>query len=146
MVHGYLGLVSDQTYQFHWDYDGKASEQTLWIEPVNSTDETVIPLSAQIDDAKSTYNYFKYWVHLRNEHEILRTGELQALSLPESLLGYERTNIDVRWVIIHNLTGDAQSLVLDSLNVTKKIYAFDQQLEVIDGSLELPPYSSVILQ
>lgn len=131
---------------FLWDYDGKASEQTLWIEPVNSTDETVIPLSAQIDDPKSTYNYFKYWIHLRNEHEILRTGELQALSLPENLLGYARTNDDARWVIIHNLTGDVQSLELDQLKVTKKIHVFDQQVELNKGSLELPPYSSVILQ
>ena len=131
---------------FLWDYNGKASEQTLWIEPVNSTDETVIPLSAQIDDPTSTYNYFKYWIHLRNEHEILRTGELQALSLPESLLGFERTNEDARWVIIHNLTGSTQSLELDQLNIKKIKYSFDSSLEMNDGALSLPPYSSVILQ
>ena len=131
---------------FLWDYNDKASEQTQWIEAVNSTDETVIPLSAQMDDQQSTYNYFKYWINLRNDHEILRTGELKALSLPESLLGYERTDDDVRWIIIHNLTGVAQSVVLAPLKVTKNIYASDQQVEVNDETLELPPYSSVILQ
>ena len=131
---------------FIWDYNDKASDQTQWIEAVNSTDETVIPLSAQMDDQQSTYNYFKYWIHLRNDHEILRTGELKALSLPESLLGYERTDDDVRWIIIHNLTGVAQSVVLAPLKVTKNIYASDQQVEVNDETLELPPYSSVILQ
>lgn len=131
---------------FLWDYGTKATEQTWWIEAINSTDETVIPLSAQVDDPQSTYNYFKYWIHLRNDHEILRTGELQALSMPESLLGYVRQTDDTRWVIIHNLTGVGQSLELAPFSVTKKIYAFDQQVEVNDGTLELPAYSSVILQ
>jgi len=131
---------------FLWDYDGKAAEQTSWIEAVNTTDETVKPLSAQVDDPKSTYNYFKYWIHLRNDHEILRTGELEALSLPETMLGYERTLGEERWVIINNLTANNQLLELKDLSVNARIYSFDESLEVVDGMLELPPYASVILK
>ena len=131
---------------FLWNYKGQASEQTTWIEAVNTTDETVTPLSAQIDDPKSTYNYFKYWIHLRNNHEILRTGELTALLLPETLLGYARVLSDDRWVIVHNLTCPVQSIALSELNVDEFIHAFDESIEVANASIELPPYSSVILQ
>ena len=131
---------------FLWNYKGQASEQTTWIEAVNTTDETVTPLSAQIDDPKSTYNYFKYWIHLRNNHKILRTGELTALSLPETLLGYARVLGDDRWVVVHNLTGNAQTLALSELQVDQRIHAFDESTEVSDGTIKLPPYSSVVLK
>lgn len=131
---------------FLWDYNGKATEQTTWIEAVNSTDETVIPLSAQLENAKSTYNYFKYWIHLRNDHKILRTGELASISLADNLLGYERVLGDKRWVIVHNLTGSAHSVALSELKVEKLIHAFDESIEVIDGAIKLPPYTSLILQ
>ena len=131
---------------FIWDSAGKASEQTSWIEAVNSTYETVTPLAAQLNDPKSTYNYFKYWIHLRNNHEILRLGELHALALPETLLGYERALGDERWVIIHNLTGKEQSVVSSELNVEMRIHAFDESVELNNGTIKLPPYTSVILQ
>ena len=131
---------------FIWDYNGKAKEQTTWIEAVNSTDETVIPLTVQADDPQSTYNAFKYWIHLRNEHEILRRGLLTAMALPETLLGYERSIAGERWVIIHNLTGKPESLALTELKVKERIYSFNESIAVQDGILALPPYSSVILQ
>jgi alpha-amylase len=131
---------------FIWDYNAKASEQTSWMEAINSTDKTVFPLSAQLEDAKSTYSYFKYWIHLRNEHEILRTGELKSLQLPETLLGYERFTEDERWVIIHNLSGTEHPLKLEGLKVKERIFSFDKTLSVENGTLVLPPYSSVILR
>jgi alpha-amylase len=131
---------------FIWDYNAKASEQTSWMEAINSTDKTVFPLSAQLEDAKSTYSYFKYWIHLRNEHEILRIGELKSLQLPETLLGYERFTEDERWVIIHNLSGTEHPLKLEGLKVKERIFSFDKTLSVENGTLVLPPYSSVILR
>jgi alpha-amylase len=131
---------------FLWDYNDNAAEQTRWIEAVNSTDKTVVPLSAQIKDAESPFSYFKYWIHLRNTQEILRTGGLKALDLPDGLLGYVRFTDNERWVIIHNLTGNEYPLNLEELVVKEQVHSFDKALEVADGSVVLPPYSSVILQ
>jgi alpha-amylase len=145
---GMLGQKPDPNIRepFLWDYNSKAEEQTTWIEAVNSTDKTVVPLSAQINDPQSTYNFFKYWIHLRNEHKILRTGKLATLSLPESLLGYVRSTPDKRWFIIHNLTGKAQTLSLNEVGASEIIYAFDKSIKVVQQHLNLPAYATVILQ
>jgi alpha-amylase len=144
---GMLGQKPDPEIRepFLCDYKGKAAEQTSWMEAVNSTDETVIPLSEQFDVHNSTYSYFKYWIALRNNHEILRTGGLESISLPESFLGYTRTSGERHWVIIHNLTGETQSLDLDLIKASHVIYSFDESMVEENNTISLPAYSSVVL-
>ena len=145
---GMLGQKPDPEIRepFLWDYKGKAAEQTSWMEAVNSTDSTVIPLSAQYGVPNSTFSYFKYWIKLRNNHEVLRTGGLESISLPESLLGYSRTSEDRQWVIIHNLTGETQTLDLNLVKASHVIYSFDESTVEENQMLSLPAYASVVLE
>lgn len=144
---GMLGQKPDPEIRepFLWDYKGKSDDRTYWMEAVNSTDETVIPLSVQKEDPSSTYSFFKYWVQLRNQHEILRFGNLEALSLSENLLGYARVDAENRWIVLHNLTGSNQSVNVKELGASEVLYTFNKKIEEND-MLELPPFSSVILQ
>ncbi len=145
---GMLGEKPDPNIRepFIWDYDKKAAAQTSWIEAVNSTDKTVIPLSVQLTNGKSTFNFFKYWIQLRNEHKVLQTGELATISVPKTLLAYERFNHYTRWVIIHNLSSNPQSISISKLKVKEKIFSFIDSTKVEGTILYLPPYSTVVLQ
>ena len=145
---GMLGQKPDPNIRepFLWDYDSKAPEQTHWIEALNSTDKTVIPLSQQFNVPNSTYSFFKYWIKLRNNHEILRTGELENISLPVELLGYYRVLGDKKWIILHNLTGEVQTVDINQFKTGNVIYSFDESIIGEHGQLNLPPYASVVIQ
>ncbi len=131
---------------FIWDYDARAPEQTHWLEAVNSTDKTVVPLAAQIHDPGSTYSFYRYWINLRNELAALRTGNLQPIDLPAYLLGYARVGVNGRLVVVHNLTGEEQRLAVGPLNITGIQHRFASEISLAGGWLKLPPYASVILQ
>ncbi len=131
---------------FLWDYDKKAPEQTSWIEAVNSTDKTVTPLAAQIFDPQSTYHFFKFWVQLRNHEDMLRSSSLKALNAGLSLLAYERSAGKKKWVVLHNLKGEARRVNAADLGVKKILFCFDKKIELKNGTIELPPFASAILE
>ncbi|HHL53323.1 MAG TPA: alpha-amylase [Flammeovirgaceae bacterium] len=142
---GMLGKKPDPQIRepFIWDYDQRAAEQTTWIKAVNSTDSTVVPLAAQINDPASTYAFYKYWIAQRNRDERLRTGKLRDVPVADGLLAYQRGDL----LIVHNLTGLERSLELRNFTAGAIKYAFAKGVNLdSEGNLRLPPYTSVVLQ
>lgn len=131
---------------FLWEQKGLAPEQTSWIEPVNSTYETVKPLSEQRNDPLSTYSVYKHWIGLRNQNSILRTGALESLSLPSYFVGYKRFSKEKSLVIIHNISNQNQTLNLENITHKGTISSFNNRVMLQNNILELPPYSSVVLE
>ncbi len=143
-----LGKKPDEMIRepFLWDVAEKDSLRTRWINPVNSNDLTVVPLKVQMEDKNSTYNYFKAWIQERNEQQILQTGELLSLPLPDNILGYARSLDSTRIVVLHNLTNNKVEVNLSDLGCTKIIFSVGSAALIKNGKMEIEPYQSVILQ
>lgn len=131
---GMLGQKPDEMIRepLLWDVEAVDSLRTKWIVPENSNDSTVIPLANQMEDPNSTYHFFKAWIGLRNNTELLREGDLESLDLGEGILGYSRSLENERIVVLHNLSGIEQEISLQSINCTEVQFYFDQEPNISD--------------
>lgn len=145
---GMLGQKPDEMIRepFLWDAEAKDSFRTKWLVPENSNDSTVIPLAKQIEDANSTYHFFKAWIANRNEQLVLREGDLNSLELSNEILGYTRTLGEHRVVILHNLTGIEKIISLTDISCTKIQFYFGHKPEIKEGNITLGAYQSIVLK
>lgn len=123
--------------------------RTTWIEPEFSTDETVTPVSEQLDDEGSLLNLYRDLIALRSEHDALARGEIEAVSVePPALSVYERTSDTQTLLVAHNMDTEAHELTLpDELadTYTAIAYASDDEIEASDEGITLPASGTVIL-
>lgn len=145
---GMLGKKPDPEIRepFLWDLAGRAGEQTSWIASKNSNDSTVLPLQAQLNDEGSVYNWFKTLIHFRNQEEAIRQGELSSVDYGEGLLAYERFTANQYFFIVHNLTGVDQQVALHQYPGLEMVLQSHSGMQVVDGKIILPPYSTAILK
>lgn len=148
---GMLGKKPDPNIRepFLWDIKEKDSGRTTWIEPVNTTDETVTPLALQIQDDQSIYNVYKQLIALRNDNAVLVHGELIAVDTQsdKSVMALERKLGNESWLIFHQIGDQSSTFTLPqgyedhSEEVWKHAGA-----TISDGQVTLPPFSTLILK
>jgi len=110
---GMLGKKPDPNIRepFLWSDTGSDSLRTGWIEPEFTSDNTVKPLSQQMENSGSLFNHYKKWIQFRNSNEILTKGGIELFdNQNKNLLTFTRNLDGEKLQIVHNLSSKAQGL------------------------------------
>ncbi len=106
---GMLGVKPDKNIRepFLWASEDLDTMRTKWMPAEYSTDDTVLPLSEQVEDLNSMYSHYKRLIHVRNNSELLRNGTLEPISQEnKKILAYKRVIGKESMSIYHNLSGE----------------------------------------
>lgn len=145
---GMLGKKPDPNIRepFLWDVAAKDEGRTAWMEPVFSTEETVVPLALQKEDSTSMFRHYQKIIRLRNSDPVLALGSLELTNetYPEVIMAYERLLNGERRLIFHNLGTERLEVPLPTDDV-EVIYSFNGATRN-DKQLVFPPQSSLVVR
>jgi glycosidase len=145
---GMKGKKPDQNIRepFLWDIKANDKQRASWIKPLYSTDSTVIPESRQVKDKTSMLNFYKTLIALRNNSPALTYGEIEPVNAPRQLSVFKRTTADEALLVLHNLSSGTVSF-----DLTNELQPYNKSVfnikggKVVNGSVRLPAYASLIL-
>ncbi|WP_158856937.1 alpha-amylase family glycosyl hydrolase [Lunatibacter salilacus] len=145
---GMLGKKPDPNIRepFLWDVLDKDGGRATWIDPKFSTDETVIPLEVQKEDASSMFRHYQETIKLRNTDSVLALGGLELLdeNYPKALMAYERVLDGERRIVFHNLGMERLELTYTTEG-GEVVYSYNGA--TMDGKrLVFPPQSSLVVK
>lgn len=148
---GMLGIKPDEHIRepFLWDKTGVDVNQTSWITPIYSTEETVRPLSIQQTDENSIYNYYKKLIRLRNSSVALSYGEVRYADLKKKeIVSFIRVKDDESYLVIHNISNKSISLNLpvEIKDYDKIFFQSDNNASIEIGKCIMPAHSTLILK
>lgn len=133
---------------FPWSEDKKDLD-TEWMFPQDSED--TIPLSKQINDKDSLYNFYKNLIAMRKSSEALSKGKFSAIENENrtNIMSYSLKTDNEEVYVYHNFSGEEQTLNIEKVT-GKIIYSIGKNTtsgeEVKEyTSLKLSPYGSVII-
>ncbi|RIX60432.1 DUF3459 domain-containing protein [Paenibacillus nanensis] len=137
-----------------WYSDSAGGEgQTEWMASRYNKDAGAVSVDAQSGQAGSLLEHYRTLIGWRNEEPALRDGGIGEFKLEpknSKLSAYVRVTKSERVLVVHNLSGEAQTTEL----AASELYGAFQTLAhstseeaALDGTtLTLPPYSTVILK
>ena len=134
---------------FLWDRKEHDTCRTSWIQPLYTTDSTVVPLALQQQDSSSLYHHYKKLISLRNSSAALTYGKmLQAGTQAEQLVVFRREEKDESLLILHNLSAERKETELAEEELDfKEVYFSSENAAVLKGrGVSMPPYSTLILR
>ncbi|UCS91913.1 alpha-amylase [Echinicola marina] len=145
---GMLGEKPDPNIRepFLWDEASKDIGRTSWMEPLNTTDKTVVPLSKQKDDVNSYYNHYKQVIKLRNTNPALAIGDLKLPSeaYPKPVMAYNRKTEAQDLMVFHNVGKKALEVDLPEA-YSNVIYSL-KGAKVSGDKVILPSFGSIVLE
>ncbi|MBL6449097.1 alpha-amylase [Fulvivirga sp. 29W222] len=110
---GMRGLKPDEHIRepFLWEAAANDKGRAQWIKPQFTTDESVKPLSEQMEDPNSLFNHYKKMIALRRGSDVLTYGDIEMVEHPNpALLVFKRTYKGQELLVVHNVSGEEQSL------------------------------------
>lgn len=110
---GMRGMKPDEHIRepFLWETATDDTSRTQWMKPTFTTDESVEPLSEQINDPNSLFNHYKKMIDLRRSSDILTYGDIQMVKQPNpALLVFKRSYNGEELLVVHNVSGEEQVL------------------------------------
>jgi glycosidase len=148
---GTLGTKPDQAMRepMRWQRTPGGHGETTW-ETSSSGNGAEVSVEAEQADPNSLLHYYSMLIHWRSEISALRDGSFHVY--PEAndhLVAWERTDAQATVLVVHNLSGTTQSMPLDAPGEPHFSRVLRQSTTgaLIGASgLQLPPYSSVVLQ
>jgi len=125
---------------------GGAKGQTSWESLVYNKDLKQ-GVAEQEKDSESLYNHYKKLIQWRNDEPALHDGGIASYKFDNAnVLAYQRLTAQAKVLVVHNLSKETQKVVLPD-DAYKTLAQQSKDGAVLSGnSLELPPYSSVILK
>ena len=132
-----------------WYRDGNGPGEPRW-EGWSTHDGSAVSVQAEQADSTSLLHYYAALIHWRSEISALRDGSFRVY--PEAndhLVAWQRADDQGTVLVVHNLFGTAQSMPLDvpsEPHFSKVLRQTGSGAEVHDNRVEIPPYSSVVLQ
>lgn len=131
-----------------WSGDSTAKGQTNW--ELSLYREGVVPVDQQLKDSNSLLNHYKTLISWRKQSDILQQGSILSYRTDnKQVMTYLRVYGDKRVLVVHNLTGQQQSATLKEETAgafTKVLQSSKPDVSLNQGKLELPPYSSAIIE
>lgn len=99
----------------------------------------------QDKDEHSTLNTVRRFLDWRKTQQIMRTGDIEFIDLPEPILAFERHANDERIVCLFNLSEDEQKISLLDVNISPRNPGeFRAENTIIgDNNITLPAYGFV---
>ena len=148
---GMRGMKPDENIRepMLWAPQAEDEMRTTWIEPEYSTDETVDPVSVQVEDEGSMLNYYRQMIALRTDSPALSIGELVTTEdLHDALVLFERVYEDERLLVAHNIGTEALEVMLNEAHhdTGDVLYRSHDDAEIrADGTLHLAPHASLVV-
>ena len=133
---------------FIWNTKSEDGCRATWMEPKYSTEKTVTPAAVQAEQENSLLNHYKGFIQLRNTSKALTYGDFEPVIFPNPAVGaFMRTHPEESLLVLHNLSASEVSISLPAdLEEYEKIMFRNKEAEFKNDKLELPAYSSVVLQ
>lgn len=132
-----------------WSRASHAPGETRW-KAFSAHDGPGVSVEAQQDDADSLLHFYATLIRWRSQLGALRDGAIHPLAPANpQLAAWRLDDADSRLLVVHNLSGQPQTLALDAIDAarfTRMLRQSSRRAALREGRVELPPYSSVILQ
>lgn len=137
-----------------WYSDSAGGEgQTDWIASRYNKDNAAVSVEAQTGQDGSLLKHYRTLISWRNEEPALHDGSIGEFKLEpknSKLSAYVRVTKSERVLVVHNLSGEAQTTELaasKTYGAFKTLAHSTSEEAALDGTkLTLPPYSTVILK
>ena len=149
---GMLGVKPDEGIRepMKWTTDGQATGQTTWEPGSNNAGNPGADVESQLNDSNSLLERYRELIRLREEIPALRDGGIRDYSSGNGgVMAFERITAGQHVLVIHNLTGEIQSISLHSgsggLQYSNILKSVAGNAILSGNGLTLPPYSSAIL-
>ncbi|WP_018478675.1 alpha-amylase family glycosyl hydrolase [Pontibacter roseus] len=147
---GMLGKKPDEQIRepFLWDVKEKDACRTTWMEPQNSTEQTVRPVAVQEKDKTSLLNHYKTLIKLRNSSPALTLGAIEPVPLDNrAVSAFLRTHENDNVLVLHNVSGSAANVTLpDNLKAYTQVMFRHNNAQQAKGTVQLPAYSTLVLK
>lgn len=133
---------------FIWDQGKSDKRQTSWMDAKMSTDQTVVPLSKQLNDPKSLYHFYKKLIHYRNSREELTYGDIDYSPLSRAeVVSFKRTFKGKTLVVLHNISDVEVTIPMEELSTFDEIdFATKEGTVISEGKIAMPAFSTVVLK
>lgn len=158
-----IGMLGDklQTYEdifgpdayirepFVWDYEKNDPLQTSWEKAEFSTDKTVVPLSAQQNDANSLFSFYQRLIRYRNTSLPLTQGDIEYSGIHASeIVSFKRIHGNDEELVLHNVSDVEVTVTLESDNVKFDNVRFSSKdgFTIQDGQVTVPAFGTIILK
>jgi alpha-amylase len=136
-----------------WYNKPKGTGQTSWIRARHNTGVDAPTVEAQLEDENSLYNHYKTMIYARRSSDILVQGGIERSRINKSgIVAFKRVLEEESLLVLHNMTGEHLSIVLQGNEVGYSIPLFSSNEETTVESttdqvnLNLSPYSTLILE
>lgn len=127
--------------------------QTIWEASRHNVNASAASVEAQQNDEQSLFNHYRTLISWRNVEPALQNGAIAEYKLETAnnkLSLFLRVTKDDRLLVVHNLSGESQLASLASSaeydSFDSLIYTSDAAAELQADSLNIPPYSTVIIR
>jgi len=148
---GTLGKKPDPALRepMRWNRSARAKGETTW-EAVDSDNGAAVSVAAEQADPQSLLHYYTRLIHWRSELPALRDGGFRAYpEASDHLAAWERTDGHDTVLVVHNLSGQPQTMALDVPGRTHFGRVLKQTgpgAAIRGDTLSVPAYTSVVLQ
>jgi alpha-amylase len=149
---GMLGVKPDEGIRepMGWYAAGSGKGQAAW-EARKNNPKTGSSVESQMKEQDSLYHYYRELISLRNEVPALQNGGIREFSTGNAgVMAYERTTAKESVLVVHNLTGEEQTLTLEAnpkgASYTTILKDFSQSARLSGSEVTLAPYTTVIIK
>jgi len=132
-----------------WGCDDPDCRKPLWWEELDFEPES----RNNFQDSEPEYDpvgfnpdlhaFYKKMIRMRNENEVLRTGDIKFLLAENNMLSYLRFNENDEILVLFNLDEEEESFKLPEGTTWKNLL---HDTDTVNGEINLDPMSAVVLE
>jgi glycosidase len=150
---GMLGVKPDEGLRepMRWSAADQGEGQTTWEAGRNNAGAINVDVESQLNDSGSMLERYRELIALRNEIPALRDGGIRDYASGNpGVMAYERLTTQDQVLVVHNLTGEEQTVVLqpnvEGFSYSKILKTIAVKSILNSDQLTLPPYSTAIVE
>ena len=129
-----------------WNRSSKAPGEATW-KTSTAHDGPSVSVEAEQADPDSLLHFYTRLIHWRSQVSALRDGAIQPLTLANpQLVAWKLDDASSHVLVVHNLCGQPQSVALPDSHIHAVLLQSASGSTLQEGKLQIPAYSTVILQ
>lgn len=133
-----------------WSKNSSGSKgQTTWEQAKHNLDDDAVNVEAQLTDPSSLLSLYRNVIEWRTGTAALRDGAVEDYSVEDDqVLSYIRATASEQVLVVHNLSSEAKEVSLSEKepHFSAILHQTDDQASLQNGTISLPPYSTVVLK
>ncbi len=123
--------------------------QTTWETAKHNLDDDSVNVEAQLTDPSSLLSQYRNLIEWRTGTAALRDGAVADYSVKDDqVLSYIRATASEQVLVVHNLSNEMKEVSLSEKepHFSAILHQTDDQASIQNGTVSLPPYSTIILK